>query len=74
MLTGKIQWFDQSTGYGFIRPDQAGVDVFFHRSAFQDSEGCLQKGGEVSFTTDATERGPEAILIYLRGVNLNHQD
>lgn len=63
MSTGKIQWFDQGTGYGFIRPDEAGVDVFFHQSAFQSHP--IQKGDDVSFKANATERGPEATLINL---------
>lgn len=65
MLTGKVQWFDQGTGYGFIRPDEAGVDVFFHRSAFQASGRRTENGDEVSFKANPTERGPEAIFIKL---------
>ena len=65
MLTGKIQWFDQGTGYGFIRPDKAGLDVFFHQSAFQVSNRPIEKGDGVSFKAIATERGPEATFIDL---------
>lgn len=63
MVTGKIQWFDQGTGYGFIRPDESGGDVFFHQSAFQDSGQSLQKGDAIAFKAIATERGPAATLI-----------
>jgi CspA family cold shock protein len=64
MATGKIKWFDRGTGYGFIRPDEAGKDVFFHQSAICEPSECpLQLGDEVSFKAEANERGPEAIAI-----------
>jgi CspA family cold shock protein len=66
MTTGKIKWFDTGTGYGFIQPDAAGMDVFFHHSAVRASgKHGLQKGDEVSFKIEASARGPEAIAITL---------
>lgn len=64
MATGKIKWFDRGTGYGFIRPDEAGKDVFFHQSAIREpGKRVLQQGDEVSFKAEANERGPEAIAM-----------
>ena len=64
MATGKMKWFDRGTGYGFIRPDEAGKDVFFHQSAIcEPSKRPLQLGDEVSFKAETNERGPEAIAI-----------
>jgi cold shock protein len=66
MATGKIKWFDTGTGYGFIQPDKAGTDVFFHHSAVRElGNHNLQKGDEVSFKIEASARGPEAIAITL---------
>jgi cold shock protein len=72
MATGKIKWFDAGTGYGFIQPDEAGTDVFFHHSALREqgklrglSKYSLQKGDEVSFKIEASARGLEAIAITL---------
>jgi cold shock protein len=66
MPTGKIKWFDNGTGYGFIQPDNGSLDVFFHSSALRDQSGSnLQKGNEVLFQTEANPRGPEAIAITL---------
>jgi cold shock protein len=64
MATGKIKWFDSGTGYGFIQPDEAGQDVFFHQSALrEESKRSLKPGDEVSFKIEASARGPEAIAI-----------
>jgi cold shock protein len=66
MVSGKVKWFDNGTGYGFIQPNDGSVDVFFHRLVFQDQGGHpLQKGDEVLFETEADSRGPEATIITL---------
>jgi cold shock protein len=64
MASGKVKWFDTGTGYGFIHPDEDGVDVFFHTSAIRgQGEHKLQKGDEVLFQSEDSPRGPEAITI-----------
>ena len=65
MQTGKIKWFDEHTGYGFIRPDVPSENVFFHKSAFQEYHRSINQGDEVFFRVDPLERGPEASIIIL---------
>lgn len=57
MATGKVKWFNETKGYGFITPDAGGKDVFVHISAVQKAglQG-LKDNQKVSFDL-AEERG-----------------
>jgi len=60
MSQGKVKWFNDSKGYGFIESDE-GDDVFVHFSAIQ-SEGfkTLQEGQLVEFEKTDGKKGPQA--------------
>lgn len=61
MSTGKVKWFNEAKGYGFIEPEGGGRDVFVHYSAIQ-GEGykTLSEGQAVDFEVTQGEKGPQA--------------
>jgi len=63
MPTGKVKWFNEKKGYGFIENDEGG-DVFVHYSAIV-SEGfrTLTEGDRVSFDIEQGAKGPKAANV-----------
>ncbi len=60
MPEGKVQWFNEQKGFGFIEKDEGG-DVFVHFSAIQSSGfKTLQEGQRVSFDVTQGKKGPAA--------------
>lgn len=63
MAAGKVKWFNDSKGFGFIERE-GGKDVFVHYTAIQ-GEGfkTLPEGAAVEFELLETERGPQAANV-----------
>lgn len=59
-MKGKVKWFNERKGYGFITPEE-GSDVFVHHSSIK-MEGfkTLAEGDEVEFDVVPGEKGAKA--------------
>ncbi len=65
MATGRVKWFNDSKGFGFIEQD-GGKDVFVHYSAIEGKGfKTLPEGAAVEFELLDTERGPQADKVRL---------
>jgi CspA family cold shock protein len=64
MATGKVKWFNETKGFGFITPDNGGVDLFAHYSAIQTNGfKVLKENQSVSFDVVMGEKGAQAANI-----------
>jgi CspA family cold shock protein len=62
--TGKVKWFNNAKGYGFILPDDGGDDLFAHYSSIEmDGYKTLKAGQEVCFEVLAGPKGKHATHI-----------
>jgi CspA family cold shock protein len=60
MPKGKVKWFNDAKGYGFIE-QESGEDVFVHFTAIQsDGFKTLAEGQEVEFEVNEGKKGPQA--------------
>lgn len=60
MPEGKVKWFNDAKGYGFIEQDSGG-DVFVHHTAIQAvGFKSLAEGERVSFDVKVGQKGPAA--------------
>jgi CspA family cold shock protein len=59
--TGKVKWFNENKGYGFILQEGGGRDIFVHYSEIQeDGYRTLAEGETVQFELMESPKGPQA--------------
>ena len=63
-MQGKVKWFNEAKGFGFITPDDGGKDLFCHQSEIQ-MEGfrTLAEGQAVEFNVTEGPKGPAATAV-----------
>ena len=64
MATGTVKWFNDAKGFGFIKPDDGGEDLFAHFTAIK-GQGfrTLKEGQKVSFEVASGPKGKQATNI-----------
>ena len=64
MAEGAAKWFSQDKGYGFIKPDDGGEDVFVHHTGIA-GEGfrILDEGDKVTYEVAEGRKGPQATNV-----------
>lgn len=64
MAAGKVKWFNNAKGYGFILPNGGGDDLFVHYSSIEmDGYKTLKAGQEVEFDLLEGPKGNHAVNI-----------
>ena len=64
-MRGKLKFFNEAKGWGFIEMNDGGRDIFVHQSGFDCTNGfpILSEGDELQFEIGDNRRGPCAVNV-----------
>ena len=62
MPTGKVKWFDEEKGFGFLSQEE-GPDVYVHADALPEGTKVLKNGARVEFGIAQGRRGEQALQV-----------
>lgn len=63
-VEGFVKWFDPAKGYGFILCEEGGPDILLHVNVLRNyGQSSVADGARISVTTQATDRGVQAVEI-----------
>jgi CspA family cold shock protein len=68
--TGTVKFFNSERGYGFVKPDDGGRDVFVHITAVETAGlKSLSEGQRLSYEVepDKKGKGPKAVNLVITG-------
>ena len=60
---GSIKFFNAQKGFGFIKPDNGGKELFVHISNIEGDAQSIQEGQKVEFIEREGRKGPEAMEV-----------
>ena len=65
MAQGRVKWFNDQKGFGFIAPDDNTADVFVHHSQIMTSEKfrTLDENERVEYDVKQTDKGLRAMNV-----------
>ncbi len=64
MATGKVKWFNDQKGFGFITPEDGSKDLFVHHTSIQGTGfKTLSENQAVEFDVEQSEKGPRAANV-----------
>lgn len=62
MQEGKVKFFNESKGFGFIKPDDGTEDIFVHASGLRDE---IKENDQVIFDVEQGKKGLNAVNVRL---------
>src|ERR1017187_8447294 len=73
MPTGKVKWFNDQKGFGFIAPDDGSEEVFLHSSSIRRGDMVVENDA-VAYDRRQSDKGPRAANVQKLNVIVSSQD